>query len=160
MVRWAGFGKLSLMAALTRILLLEASDEEWQSALMGFADAGLLEQAAVVKDKSEALDFLLAKGAFRNRAPGYPAVVVVGPNGTSKGANATVREIRSYPALRKIPLVVIAAERDPDFIRNLYVEGVNSVVIRRNHASALPRMYGALGRFWAQANEPPPGCIG
>ena len=143
--------------ALTRILLVDDTPAEWQLALTSIADDATKGQTAVVKDKDEALDFLHARGAFRRRASGMPAVVVVGPSMRPPAAFALLKDIRNDVALRRLPVVMVATAPDARTVRSAYEHGVNSLVCSEDDVKIRGEHYAALARFWASTNEPPPG---
>ena len=144
---------------MSRILLVDDSPAEWHVALSTLARNGLMDQATVVKDKGEALDFLHARGNFRRRAEGLPAVVVLGPTMHAPVALSVLTHIRSDIKLRHVPVVIITDSQDADLVRSAYAKGVNSLVRRDQDASAHAERYASLALFWAWANEPPPGCL-
>ena len=76
--------------------------------------SGLLEQTTVVKDQDEALDFLHARGSFRRRPSGLPAVVVLGPNLQKTSAFSLLQDIRTDETLCRLPVVMIADEPEVD----------------------------------------------
>jgi CheY-like chemotaxis protein len=147
------------VSALARILLVEDKPHEWQLALSGLPENGLLDQTAVVKDKGEALDFLHARGPFRRRAAGLPAVVVLGPSLSGTAALALLADIRSHTALRRVPVVIVAVAPDADMVRSAYENGVNSLVRSHEDVRIRAERYAALALFWGWANEAPPGCL-
>jgi CheY-like chemotaxis protein len=144
---------------MSRILLVEDTPAERRLALSGLAENGLMEQTTVVKDKGEALDFLQARGPFRRRPSGLPAVVVLGPNLKAIAALSLLKEIRADPALRRVPVVIIAVAPDAQMVRSAYEHGVNGLVRSHQDVKVRAGRYAALGLFWGWANEPPPGCV-
>jgi len=147
------------MSTLSRILLVEDTPAEWQLALFGLSQNGMPEQTTVVKDQNEALDFLHARGSFRGRPSGLPAVVVLGPNLKKTSALSLLRDIRTDETLRRLPVVMIADEPDAQTIRSAYEGGVSSLVRKHGDKSIHGERYAALALFWGWANEPPPGCL-
>jgi CheY-like chemotaxis protein len=139
--------------------LVEGTPAERQLALTGLAQNGLREQATLVDDEEEALDFLHARGSFQGRPSGLPAVVVLGPNLQPPAALSLLKQIRTDATLRRVPVVMIAVEPNAQVIRNAYEEGVNSLVRTCEDAKLQAERYGALALFWGWANEPPPGCL-
>ena len=147
------------MSAFSRILLVEDTPAESRVALSGLSDTGLIGQTSVVKDQAEALDFLHARGPFRRRPSGLPAVVVLGPSVKFPAALSMLKQVRGDPALRRIPVVIIAAFLDAGMAQSAYDHGVNSLVRRERDMDSPSQRYAALGLFWGWANEPPPGCL-
>jgi len=147
------------MSALSRILLVEDTSAEWQLALTSFAKNGLMDQTTVVKDKDEALDFLHARGSFRRRSAGLPAVVVIGPNVQRAPGISLLKDIRSDLTLRRLPVVMMAAPPNEEMASAAYAQGANSVVFAHDDLRIHGERYAALALFWGWANEPPPGCV-
>jgi two-component system, response regulator len=147
------------MSAFSRILLVEDTPTEWGVALSGLSETGLEGETTVVKDQDEALDFLHARGPFRRRPSGLPAVLVVGPSVQWAAALSLLKQVRADPALRRMPVVIIAACPDADMVQSAYDHGVNSLVRREGDIESDAQRYAALGLFWGWANEPPPGCL-
>ena len=147
------------MAKLARILLVDDTPAEWLLALSGIAEHDGKNETSVVRDKDEALDFLRARGAFRRRASGLPAVVVVGPNVSRPGALALLKEIRADVKLRRVPVVIVATAPDAEMVSRAYEQGVNSLVLNHEDGNVRAERYAELARFWGWANEPPPGCL-
>lgn len=144
------------MPSLARILLVDDAPAEWHLALSRIADDSAKSQTAVVKDKDEALDFLHARGTFRRRAPGLPAVVVVGPNVRTPAAFALLKDIRADAVLHCVPVVIIATAPDAQLVKSAYEQGVNSLVPSHHDLKIRGENYAALALFWGWANEPPP----
>ena len=147
------------MRALSRILYVDDDPREWAVALAALSDAGHMNETFVVKDKDEALDFLHARGAFRQGAAGLPAVVVIGPTLGWRKAASLLSSIRSDSALRRVPVVLMHRSGDREMVRSAYAQGANSVVRVHGDPQVHGQGYAAIGRFWAETNQPPPGCI-
>ena len=147
------------MSALSRILLIENTPAESRLALAGLSETGFVAQTTVVKDQQEALDFLHERGPFRRRLSGLPAVIVLGPSIEWPAALSLLKQVRSDPPLRRIPVVIVAAYADAEMVQSAYDLGVNSLVRREENIESHAQRYAALGLFWGWANEPPPGCL-
>src|SRR5580765_2483062 len=106
------------MSAFSRILLVEDTPAEWALAVSGLSEIGLIGQTTVVKDQDEALDFLHARGPFRRRPSGLPAVVVLGPSVKWPAALSLLKRVRADPALRRMPIVIVAASPDAEMVRS------------------------------------------
>jgi CheY-like chemotaxis protein len=147
------------MSELLRILLVEDNSEEWSLALSALSQSGQMSQTAVVKDKGEALDFLHRRGAFRCRAEGLPSVVVLGPGLSWRKTFSLLSYIRGNGALRRIPVVLVKVAIDSVYLREAYLHGANSVVRWSGDPRLDSQRYAAIGIFWTNTNEPPPGCL-
>ncbi len=147
------------MTTLIRILLVEDASDDWQIALSTFSDIGLMNQTCVVKDDDEVLDFLHVRGAFKRRAPGLPAVILLGANLAWCKGLRVLHHVRNDPILRRVPVVMMSAALEPHMLQSAYDLGVNSVVLHQDDAKTNAEAFEAMGLFWGFANEPPPGCL-
>jgi two-component system, response regulator len=147
------------MSVLTRILLIEDTQSEWRLALSNLTETGLMPHTTVVKDQGEALDFLHARGPFRRRPSGLPAVVVLGPSITWSAGLSLLKNVRNDLTLRRLPVVIIAAEPDAQMVQTAYEHGANSLVRRHDDVKVHAEQCATLALFWGWANEPPPGCL-
>jgi DNA-binding response OmpR family regulator len=141
------------------LLFVDGAQEEWQLALAGFAEAGFMERATMVRDKEEALDFLQGRGVFKRRMPGLPAAVVLGPNMNRSAKLSLLREIRADKSLLRVPVVGIFSPTDSADVRAAYLDGANSVIIRDADAKVQQDHYAKLAQYWGWANEPPAGSV-
>ena len=66
-----------MMTMLRRILLAEDNANDIELTLAALAEHRLVNQVDLVRDGVEALDYLHRRGAYAERAPGNPAVVLL-----------------------------------------------------------------------------------
>ena len=147
------------MSSLSRILLVDDDPADAKLALLALAEVGLDRQTLVLHDGQEALDWLLARGINRDRAPGHPAVILLDVKMPRLSGLEVLAQIRAAPDLRLIPVVMLSASAQERDVRRAYELGANGYVIKsidfHNSAASLQ----ALGRYFLLANEPPPGCL-
>ena len=141
------------------LLFVDGASEEWQLALAGFAEAGFMERATMVRDKEEALDFLQGSGVFKRRTPGLPAATVLGPNMNRTAKLSLLREIRANKSILRVPVVVVFNPADSVDVGTAYREGANSVLIHDADARVQQSHYAKLAQFWGLANEMPAGSV-
>jgi CheY-like chemotaxis protein len=73
-----------------------------------------------------------------------------------KDGREALREIKSSPELRRIPIVVLTTSKaDEDVIRT-YDLGVNSFITKPVTFEALVEVLTTLGRYWFEIVELPP----
>jgi CheY-like chemotaxis protein len=65
------------VADLKPILLVEDNPKDVELTLAALAKSQLANEVVVVRDGAEALDYLLSRGPYASRLPGYPAVVLL-----------------------------------------------------------------------------------
>ena len=69
-----------------------------------------------------------------------------------------LRQIRSDPGLRTIPVVVLTSSREESDLLQTYQLGVNAYVVKPVDFEEFINAVGKLGCFWALLNEPPPSA--
>lgn len=144
---------------LARILLVEDDTSDVRLVLAVLEKLHLAPQVSVARDGVLALDFLYSRGAYRNRPPGNPAVVVLDLKLPRLDGLDVLRQIRSDPSLRLVPVVVLTSSSRESDLQRAYELGANGYVVKTIDFKATRASLVALGTFWAAANEPPPGSL-
>src|SRR5215217_6073196 len=147
------------MTELKRILLVEDSANDVALTLAALEETNLANEVDVVRDGQQALDYLRREGAYASRAEGNPAVVLLDLKLPKVDGLEVLAHIKSNPALKAVPVVMLTSSREePDLARS-YGLGVNAYVVK---PVAFPDFVAALrelGLFWAVVNQPPPGSL-
>ncbi len=144
------------MEQLKSILLAEDNKMDIELTLEGLARYNLANEVMVVKDGVEALDYLRCRGKFHGRSVGNPAVILLDIKMPKMGGLEVLKEIRSDPALRAIPVVVLTSSKEEADLVASYSLGANAYVVKPLEFREFIRAVSQLGAFWALLNEPPP----
>lgn len=111
-----------------------------------------------VKDGEDLLDYLLQRGEYAGdgaKAP-RPALILLDLNMPRKDGREALKEIKSHPTLRRIPVVILTTSKsDEDIIRS-YDLGVNSYIRKPMRFSDFVEEVRTLGRYWFEIVELPP----
>jgi len=67
-----------------------------------------------------------------------------------------LRQIKSDPTLRHIPVVMLTSSREEKDLVMSYDLGVNAFVVKPVDFDQFLKAIRALGMFWVIVNEPPP----
>jgi CheY-like chemotaxis protein len=138
-----------------RILLCEDSPNDVELTLDALVHLHVKNRVDVVRDGAEALDYLRRRGAFAGRAPGNPTVVLLDLKMPRVDGLEVLREIKSDPDLRTIPVVVLTSSREEADIARSYALGVNAYVVKPVDSEQFIDAVGKLGLFWLLVNQPP-----
>jgi CheY-like chemotaxis protein len=141
---------------LPTVLLAEDDPNDVELTLEAMAESNLANRVAVVHDGVEALAYLRREGDFSGRANGDPAVVLLDIKMPRMDGLETLREIRSDPALKRLPVVILTSSREESDIVTSYDLGVNAYVVKPVAFDAFIDAVKQLGVFWALINERPP----
>lgn len=142
-----------------RILLAEDNRYDVELTLGALEASNLANEVVVVRNGAEALDYLLVRGAFADREPGNPAVVLLDIKMPKVDGLQVLQEIRSIEALKTMPVVLLTSSReDGDLLRG-YALGASAYVVKPVDHQQFFEAIRQLGLFWAVLNEPPPSLM-
>jgi CheY-like chemotaxis protein len=144
------------MARIKRILLAEDNDNDVELTLTALQECRLRNEVEVVRDGADALDYMYHRGKFTDRVDGLPCVVMLDLKMPRVDGLEVLRQIKSDPALRKIPVVMLTSSREEKDLIQSYDLGVNAFVVKPVDFDQFLNAIRSLGMFWAIVNETPP----
>ena len=117
-------------------------------------DAGL-KDITVVRDGTEALDYLFARGEYAHRdVEDLPTVVLLDLNLPRLGGLDVLKTIRSEERTHLLPVVIMTSSQEDRDIRRGYELGANSYVVKPVRMEEFSTKVKQLGLFWLLTNEP------
>lgn len=144
---------------LKRILLAEDNANDVELTLNALRANSLANKVIVVRDGAEALDYLHRRGAFADREPGLPALMLLDLKMPKVDGLEVLRLVKHDPDLRMLPVVVLTSSREEQDLVRSYDLGVNAYVVKPVDFCAFMDAVKLLGGFWALLNEPPPAAV-
>ena len=144
---------------LKRILLVDDSPRDTELALDALAQHNLANEVVTLRDGVEALDYLYRRGSFADRADGQPAVVLLDLKMPKVGGLEVLRQMKSDPQLKMIPVVMLTSSREEQDLVKSYNLGVNAYIVKPVGFQEFVEAVKIVGAFWAVFNEPPPGSV-
>ncbi|MFI5398184.1 MAG: response regulator [Candidatus Binatia bacterium] len=139
-----------------KILLVEDNANDIELTLAALDACDLATEAAVTRDGAEALDYLFRRGMFSSRTPQNPVLVLLDLKMPKVSGLDVLRQIRSDPVLRMIPVVVLSASREEPDLVEAYRLNVNAYVVKPVAFEKFIDVVKQLSLFWLLTNEPPP----
>jgi CheY-like chemotaxis protein len=149
-----------MIATLRKILLAEDSENDIELTLAALAAHRVMNEIVVVRDGVEALDYLHRRGAYADRPPENPALILLDLKMPRVDGIQVLREVKGTPALKTIPVVVLTSSREEQDLVNTYDIGVNAYVVKPVNFRDFMDAVKTLGQFWAVINEPAPAVRG
>ena len=138
------------------ILLIEDNPDDVELTRIAFAEAGSAHRLTVVSDGAEALDYLFARGAHAGRAAtDLPAVVLLDLNLPKVNGREVLQAIRSDPATRSLPVVVLTTSAEPFDVDKVYALGANSYIQKPVDFERFVDVVRQIGLYWLALNQPP-----
>jgi CheY-like chemotaxis protein len=116
----------------------------------------LSNELVLVRDGAQALDYLYCRGAYAKRSDGNPALLLLDLKMPKVDGLEVLRQVKSDPALKHIPVVILTSSREEQDLVRSYDLGVNAYVVKPVEFSEFVDAVKLLGGFWAVVNEPPP----
>lgn len=146
------------MSELKRILLVEDDPNDVELTFMALAEYHLANEVLTVPDGAEALDYLFRRGRYAGREESSPAVILLDVKMPRVGGIEVLRQIKSDPQLRTVPVVMLTSSREESDLVESYDLGANAYVVKPVDFHAFAEAVKRLGVFWLLVNEPPPHC--
>ncbi|WP_374383111.1 response regulator [Thermomonas sp.] len=138
------------------ILLIEDNPDDVELTRIAFAEAGSAHRLTVVGDGAEALDYLFARGAHAGRAAtDLPAVVLLDLNLPKLNGREVLQAIRSDPATRSLPVVVLTTSAEPFDVDAVYELGANSYIQKPVEFERFVDAVRQIGLYWLTLNQAP-----
>jgi CheY-like chemotaxis protein len=144
------------MPQLRPILLAEDNPNDVELTVTALHSLNLANEIVVVNDGGQALDFLRRQGSFSSRTAVAPAVVLLDLKMPRVDGLEALREIRTDPELRLLPIVILTSSREESDLVKGYRLGANAYVVKPVDFDQFISAVSQLGVFWALVNEAPP----
>jgi CheY-like chemotaxis protein len=143
------------MNQVKRILLVEDNPNDIELTLMALAEHNLANEVVVTRDGEQALDYLHRRGSFENREEGNPTVVLLDLKMPKVDGLSVLREVRSDPTLKLIPMVLLTSSEEESDIAEGYNLGVNAYVVKPVDFHEFVDAVKKVGLFWSVTNVAP-----
>jgi CheY-like chemotaxis protein len=138
-----------------RILLVEDSPRDAELILNALASTDLANEVVHVRDGADALDYLYRRGVFAGRTDAEPALMLLDLKLPKVDGLEVLRQIKSDPALRVIPIVMMTSSRQEQDLVASYELGVNAYVVKPMKFQDFVAAVTQVSGFWAVINEVP-----
>ncbi len=139
------------------ILLVEDDLRDQELTLLALERSQLANEVVLVRDGASALDYLRREGAYADREPGNPAIVLLDLKLPKVNGLEVLEAVRAHPALRSVPVVMLTSSQEESDLVRSYELGVNAYVVKPVDFKQFVSAISDVGVFWAVLNEPPPG---
>jgi CheY-like chemotaxis protein len=138
------------------ILLADDDADDRILAQDALKESRLANDMRLVENGEELMDYLLRRGAYENpEASPTPGLILLDLNMPRKDGREALREIKSNPDLRSIPVVVLTTSKAEEDIYRSYDLGVNSFITKPVTFDGLVNVMKALGKYWFEIVELP-----
>lgn len=141
------------------ILLVEDNPNDAELALRAFQKNHITNRLVHVWDGEEALDFLFARKKFGDRdVENTPKVVLLDLKLPKIGGLEVLKEIRSDPRTKLIPVVILTTSKEESDMIASYSHGVNSYIVKPVDFTKFIQSVKEIGLYWLLLNQRPRGA--
>jgi CheY-like chemotaxis protein len=139
------------------ILLVEDNPDDEEFTMRALHRANVSNEIVVTRDGSEAIDYLFGTNTYAGRdLSSMPGVVLLDLKLPKLSGIDVLRQIRSDPRTKFIPVVVLTSSNEDEDMLNSYESGANSYVRKPVEFAAFANAVARLGVYWMLLNEPAP----
>jgi CheY-like chemotaxis protein len=109
-----------------------------------------------VEDGEELMDFLFHRGKYKTTSTlAYPGMIILDLNMPKKDGREALKEIKSDPRLRHIPIIILTTSKSREDVFRTYDLGANSVILKPVKFSGLTEIMQSLKQYWFEMTELP-----
>jgi CheY-like chemotaxis protein len=141
---------------LVTILMADDDMDDREFARTAMQESRLMNELRFVEDGEELLDYLYRRGAYSDpKSSPRPGLILLDLNMPRKDGREALREIKSDPALRQIPVVVLTTSKAEEDILRSYDLGANCFISKPVTFNGLVEVVKVLDKHWFQIVELP-----
>ena len=142
---------------LHRLLIVEDAPDDVKMIIAALSPVVSKEHIAIATSGEEALDYLFGRGAHGGRNTDFqPDLITLDLNLPRLSGFEVLRQIRSNPATRLLPVIIVSASAEQRDIRLASALGANSYVRKPLDYVRLSETLAQMARYWLELNIAPP----
>ncbi len=138
------------------ILIADDDEEDREMVRDALKESRLANNLHCVKDGEELMDYLHHRGKFEDPIKNpLPGLILLDLNMPRMDGREALREIKTDPRLRQIPVIVLTTSKAEEDIFRTYELGVNSFITKPVSFEDLVKVIKTLGNYWFDIVELP-----
>jgi CheY-like chemotaxis protein len=141
-----------------RLNIMIAENDEDDRTLVRFAfdECKLSNTIHFVEDGEQLLDYLHHRGSYANSVDLIrPDLILLDLGLPRVNGHEALKEIKSDPKLRSIPVVIFTTSRSTKDINSTYSMGANSFIVKPVSFDGLIEVMNGLAAYWSEVTELP-----
>lgn len=140
------------------ILMADDDADDRRLTQEAFEEGRLINDLRFVENGEELMEYLRRQGKYAPPAEApRPGLILLDLNMPRKDGRTVLKEIKTDPELRQIPVSVLTTSKADEDIYKSYDLGVNSYIVKPVTFEALVDILQTLEKYWFEIVELPPG---
>jgi two-component system, response regulator len=138
------------------IIIVEDNPQDAELTMRALKKLNVAYNILVAEDGEEALDMIFSRGVYEERKTHTPPKVIFLDLKLPKVSGLEIlKEIKTNPLTKKIPVVIVTSSREDPDIKAAYELGANGYVVKPVEFEAFSNSMLQTGIFWLTVNETP-----
>ncbi len=138
------------------ILIVEDNQNDAELALRALKQNNIANKVLIINDGRQALDFIFARGEFAKRKGiAHPKIILLDLKLPRIDGLEVLREIKSNPDTKIIPVIVLSSSREKNDIVQSYRLCANSYIVKPVDYEEFVETIRDLGIYWLKLNQQP-----
>ena len=136
----------------TKVLPILVADDDPDDRLLiqsAFEEGNIGNPLIFVEDGEELLDYLCHQGRFAlQHDVVLPGIILLDLNMPRKNGRQVLRELKSNPEFRRIPIIILTTSALPDDIAECYEAGANGFICKPATFEKLTEALKIVEQYW------------
>ena len=142
------------------ILIADDDEDDCLLAQEALNKVGIPHRLDIVSNGIMLMDYLRRQGEFEHlQNQPLPGLILLDINMPKKNGLEALREIKSDPLLRRIPIVVFTVSGIEKDVYDSYDHGASSFITKSVTLTELASIVEEIGKYWLEIVELPPDSI-
>jgi two-component system, response regulator len=138
------------------IIIVEDNPQDAELTMRALKKLNVAYNILVAEDGEEALDMIFSRGIYEERKTHTPPKVIFLDLKLPKVSGLEIlKEIKTNPLTKRIPVVVVTSSREDPDINAAYELGANGYVVKPVEFEVFSNSMLQTGIFWLTVNETP-----
>jgi len=139
------------------ILMADDDADDRRLTQEAFEEGRLINDVRFVENGEQLLEYLRKEGPYAPPADApRPGLILLDLNMPRKDGRTVLKELKTDPELRQIPVVILTTSKADEDIYKSYDLGVNSYIVKPVTFEALVDILQTLEKYWFEIVELPP----
>ena len=135
------------------VLLADDNPTDAELTIRALEIGGVTQQIVWVQDGEAALHYVFRLGAYAQRAPGNPRLMLLDLHMPKIDGIDVLAQIKAKPETRSIPIVIMSSsDQDSDMAKS-YENQANSYIVKPVDFKQFTDQVSTLGQYWMKVNR-------